>query len=1078
MKYQHRLVCLLIAMMMTFSCMLPCFASAAEDWVLFNVIMSWTDAEGTALSVQAQPVESSNVEIFWAQLPEDAPLNQQLEYIVNHPDHLYNVKCVFGPGELLTEYPEQFSPDTANMIFQLFDPSDLWTPCDQLYVYFSTLPLPEEPIPCVGFSEESAEEPATEQPTEVPAEEPTADQPTEVPAEEPAAEQPTEAPAEEPAAEQPTEAPAEEPAAEQPTEAPAEEPAAEQPTEVPAEEPAAEPAETSSVNPEELTFPIWGQTATNKVNVRETPGGKQIAQIANAETYVWLIGAESKDSITWYHLMWEDTHAKVREGYIRSDLIAPLSQEDSDLYQSSLPSPVPVMTDAPITAEPVGEPAEEPMETPAEEPAAEPTEAPAEEPAAEPTEAPAEEPAAEPTEAPAEEPAAEPTEAPAEEPAAEPTEAPAEEPAEAPVEEPAEEPVEAPAEEPAAEQVETSTNPETLNFPIWGRTGINKVNVREYAGGPQIGQIHEQGSYVWIIGAESKNSIVWYHVMWNHSVGAREGYIRSDLIIPMSQEESDLYQASLPSPLPVVTDSPEESPAEPAEVPTEEPAEESTDAPVEAPAAETAEQSTETAAEEQATEAPAEEPAAETSETAPINPEDLNYPLWGRTNAKKVIVRKAPAGKQIAQIADPEAYVWLLGTESNDNTTWYHVMWEDNHSDVREGYIRADLVAPLSQEESDLYQSTLPSPVPVITAAPVADEPTEAPAEGPAAEPTEVPAEEPAAEPTVAPAEEPAAEPTEVPAEEPAAEPTEAPTEEPAAEPTEVPVEEPAAAALAKAPVEPTVEPTAAPTAEPTAAPTAEPTAAPTAEPTAAPTAEPTAAPTAEPTAAPTAEPTAAPTAEPTAAPTAEPTAEPTAAPITGHARVIQDTTIHSTPNEKSVLLDPLTQEDVVVVLGQTVDQETDWTWHQIQYGSTTGYVRADTLTMMTDAEYSAYVNRTPEPTQTPEITTAPVQATAQAVLTAQPRSTWAGTPVPAVWVEAEEPTPVPTTFATAAPTETPEPAASAAPTVAPTVAPVVTEAPTKAAGQSSTGILVGVAALVILICAAAGFVIYKRRRH
>ena len=279
-----------------------------------------------------------------------------------------------------------------------------------------------------------------------------------------------------------------------------------------------------------------------------------------------------------------------------------------------------------------------------------------------------------------------------------------------------------------------------------------------------------------------------------------------------------------------------------------------------------------------------------------------------------------------------------------------------------------------------------------------------------------------------------------------------------------------------------TVEPTAAPTAEPTAAPTAEPTAAPTAaptaEPTAAPTAEPTAAPTAEPTAAPTAEPTAAPTAEPTAAPTAEPTAEPTAAPITGHARVIQDTTIHSTPNEKSVLLDPLTQEDVVVVLGQTVDQETDWTWHQIQYGSTTGYVRADTLAMMTDEEYSAYVNKTPEPVQTPEITATPDQATAQAVLTAQPRSTWAGTPVPAVWVEAEEPTPVPTTFATAAPTETPEPAASAAPTVAPTEAPVVTEAPTKAAGQSSTGILVGVAALVILICAAAGFVIYKRRRH
>ena len=996
MKYQHRLVCLLIAMMMTFSCMLPCFASAAEDWVLFNVIMSWTDAEGTALSVQAQPVESSNVEIFWAQLPEDAPLNQQLEYIVNHPDHLYNVKCVFGPGELLTEYPEQFSPDTANMIFQLFDPSDLWTPCDQLYVYFSTLPLPEEPIPCVGFSEESAEEPAAEQPTEAPAQEPAAEQPTEAPAEEPA-EEPTEAPAEEPAAEQPTEAPAEEPAAEQPTEAPTEEPAAEQPTEAPAEEPAAE----------------------------------------------------------------------------------------------------------------------QPTEAPAEEPAAEqPTEAPAEEPAAEqPTEAPAEEPAAEqPTEAPAEEPAAEqPTEVPAEEPAAEqPTEVPAEEPA-------AEQPTEVPAEEPAAEPAETSSvNPEELTFPIWGQTATNKVNVRETPGGKQIAQIANAETYVWLIGAESKDSITWYHLMWEDThAKVREGYIRSDLIAPLSQEDSDLYQSSLPSPVPVMTDAPitAELVEEPAEEPTETPAEEPAAEPTEAPAEEPAEAPVEEPAEEPV-EAPAEEPSN--------NPEDLNYPIWGRTTAKKVIVRKAPAGKQIAQIADPETHVWLIGFEVKDSTTWYHVMWEDTRSDVREGFIRSDLISALSQEDSDAYQLSLPSPMPVMTPAPLADavtseepaeptevpaeepaaEPTEVPAEEPAAEPTEVPAEEPAAEPTEAPAEEPAAELTEVPAEEPAAEPTESPTEEPAAEPTEVPVEEPAAAALAKAPVEPTVEPTAAPTAEPTAAPTAEPTAAPTAEPTAAPTAEPTAAPTAEPTAAPTAEPTAAPTAEPTAAPTAEPTAaptaeptaaptaeptaaptaeptaEPTAAPITGHARVIQDTTIHSTPNEKSVLLDPLTQEDVVVVLGQTVDQETDWTWHQIQYGSTTGYVRADTLTMMTDEEYSAYLNKTPEPVQTPEITATPDQATAQAVLTAQPRSTWAGTPVPAVWVEAEEPTPVPTTFATATPTETPEPAASAAPTVAPTEAPVVTEAPTKAAGQSSTGILVGVAALVILICAAAGFVIYKRRRH
>ena len=144
MMYRYRLTGLLIALMMIFSCMLPCSASATEDWSLFNVVMLWTNAEGAYASVRALPIESADVEIFWAQVPEDVPAIQTLQYTANHPDHDYYGKCTLRSDDVLMEYPEEFSPETANMVFQIYEPSDPKNPCDQLYVYFSTLPVPEE----------------------------------------------------------------------------------------------------------------------------------------------------------------------------------------------------------------------------------------------------------------------------------------------------------------------------------------------------------------------------------------------------------------------------------------------------------------------------------------------------------------------------------------------------------------------------------------------------------------------------------------------------------------------------------------------------------------------------------------------------------------------------------------------------------------------------------------------------------------------------------------------------------------------------------------------------------------------
>ena len=195
----------------------------------------------------------------------------------------------------------------------------------------------------------------------------------------------------------------------------------------------------------------------------------------------------------------------------------------------------------------------------------------------------------------------------------------------------------------------------------------------------------------------------------------------------------------------------------------------------------------------------------------------------------------------------------------------------------------------------------------------------------------------------------------------------------------------------------------------------------------------------------------------------------PTLAPISGHAKVILDTAIHVSANEKSILLDSLMPGNVVEVLGQVVDKSTGWTWHQIQFGKTEGYLRADTLVMMSESEYLAYLSNTPEPIA--EVTPT---VTALHALTAQPRSTWAGTPLPAIWVSSESPTPSPTVQPTPDPTVTVQ---VTEPTVA-AATPVVTEAP-KTPNPSNTVLWFGLGGLILLIAGAvAGTSIHRRKQQ
>ncbi len=122
--------------------------------------------------------------------------------------------------------------------------------------------------------------------------------------------------------------------------------------------------------------------------------------------------------------------------------------------------------------------------------------------------------------------------------------------------------------------------------------------------------------------------------------------------------------------------------------------------------------------------------------------------------------------------------------------------------------------------------------------------------------------------------------------------------------------------------------------------------------------------------------------------------------------------------------MDSLHIGNVVEVLGQVTNPATEWTWHHIRSGLTEGYVRSDTLVMMTEQEYEQYLTVTAAPILT--YTPAPVSA-----LTAQPRATWAGTHVPDSWVSSPSSDPtaspepvianeVPTTTVPAAATELP----------------------------------------------------------
>ena len=135
MKLFRRLMSLLTSFILALT-LLSCSASASDDWTLYNIEFQWQDETGNSFSAVAMPIESSTAAIFWIQIPEDVSISS-VSYMISHPDHEYSYSFSDGPSDFLLSYPEQYLPDSANLIISVFDPSNTEIPIDQLQVYFS-----------------------------------------------------------------------------------------------------------------------------------------------------------------------------------------------------------------------------------------------------------------------------------------------------------------------------------------------------------------------------------------------------------------------------------------------------------------------------------------------------------------------------------------------------------------------------------------------------------------------------------------------------------------------------------------------------------------------------------------------------------------------------------------------------------------------------------------------------------------------------------------------------------------------------------------------------------------------------
>ena len=719
---------------------------------------------------------------------------------------------------------------------------------------------------------------------------------------------------------------------------------------------AQEPESQAEVPTEAPVMPVgeminsYGMTAA-KVNYRKEPSkdaGKYGELAAN--TMVYLIYTEVNSAGEMWTLVEADGHT----GYLMSEFITVLTPEDSNAYSNAQPNPAHIYTYEEIfpttAAEP--EPAAEPAPVTEPEPAAEPQTEP--EPYVEPQPEP--EPYVEPQAEP--EPNVEPQPEP--EPYVEPQPEPEPVAEAAPANEP--EPAAEPAPETNQETATVTEAPVIIDGEMINRYGITnavRLALREQPDkkGKELARL-DKGIHVYMYRAEQNSAgESWTYV----EVNGRRGYIKTEFLNPLTQQDSDEWDSIQPTRAPVLTEAelfPQPEAAVPEQVPetaetdqTENNEPDNSETGIGTPESSEPEATTpenntsETGNPEnntpensvpennvpesivpennetgigtpesnnpetnnpEADQNTVSQPAAETP--APEIPVGEMMNRYGKTNSK-VFFRKDPSTKsnKLSQLGK-NTYVYMIHTKEYDNNE----VWTYALVNGKPGYIMTEYLDALTEEDSAAWNQAQASPAPVYSREEFF------------------------------------------------------PTEPPAVTDTPVPTDTPTTV--------PTDTPTQAPTDTPTQAPTETPTQAPTETPTQAPTDTPTQAPTDTPTQAPTDTPVPAPTDTPVPVPTDTPVPAPTQEPpqLSGYGITIgEGIPVRQRPTAASAIKEELPVNKIVYVYGQIYQDGI--AWHEIEHDGKWGYVRADLIRIMSYGEMAAYEERLqPQDTPIPNVTMAP----------------------------------------------------------------------------------------------------------
>ena len=513
----------------------------------------------------------------------------------------------------------------------------------------------------------------------------------------------------------------------------------------------------------------YGITNVGKLALREKPDkkGKELTRLDKG-LYVYMYRAEQNSAGE----SWTYVEAGGRRGYIKTEFLDPLTQEDSDAWDNSQPTRAPVLTEEELFPKP-------------EEPAAEPTPAAEPEPAAEPAPAAEPEPAAEPAPAAEPEPAAEPV------PAAEPDNSETNKPENGETGIGTPDNKETEADVPGNNIPETNTaenneagigtaesnNPET-DKPETDQPAVNQPTVETPAPEIPVGEMMNRygktnskvffrkdpstkasklsqlskNTYVYMIHTkEYDNNEVWTYAL----VNGKAGYIMTEYLDALTEEDSAAWDKAQSSPAPVYsseeffptatpvpTDPPTATPAPtdtpvPTDPPTDPPTATPiptdtpapTDAPTDTPAPTDAPTATPTAT---PTTPPTDAPTAtlfvptDTPAPTPVQPtqEPPQRSGYGITIGDGIPVRERPtAASAIKEELPVNKIVYVYGQIYQDG-----IAWDEIEHDGKWGYVRADLIRIMSYGEMAAYEEMLQpqeTPIPNVTVAPYTYDPNE-----------------------------------------------------------------------------------------------------------------------------------------------------------------------------------------------------------------------------------------------------------------------------------------------------------------------------------------------------------------